>query len=389
MATFRFPVLTGLIGVTACVPPPEPATSQTSAYYLDCGEFACGQNGALLAGVPFYGLWLTGDENEEHVSYHRYAPSWDAIPSGPFRQLDVDGGRLRVWAAGDWRYGPLWLEGGILEVALSGKVFYVKIAKVNSGIASGTDAGEPFWTRDGIAGPDDLNAESYQLQWADPKGPLDTDGEPRFEDVCPHRTLPSDLWHNQIDAVIFEGEKYDLETKEIKSAPTEIGKAWFNIACAGSSPAKQYLMRRTTASAVPPTYVSTIDNDRQAMLRALAAEYCGNGVNFTRTGRRLRIQDHLPFSDGQGWLPREDPFGFTDDQLDDGTAILEAVWDAHGAVCLQTPRLLIWDPPVGSDPEIEKHIREDCKERPPKCTDLSWYPTAWTRHGQLRTAIPL
>src|SRR4029079_7487609 len=107
-------------------------------------------------------------------------------------------------------------------------------------------------------------------------------------------------WHNQIDAVIFEGDKYNLETKQITASPTQSQKGWFNIACAGSTPAKAYLMGRTSASGVPPLYVSAIDNDRQALVRALAAEYCGNGVNFTGSGHRLVMQDHLPIFDDKG-----------------------------------------------------------------------------------------
>lgn len=388
MATLRFFVVVGVAGLAACIPEPAPgpSTAEATAYVLDdCGEFACGQNGARIAGEPFFGLWLNGDENEAHVWFLHYAENLAAMKLGVYTPLDVDGGRLQAMIGGAWHKGPSFLEDGILLLAIGRKPFYVKIAHVRSGISGGADLGEPFWSRVASAG-----AETYQLQWAALDGPVDADGNPRFEDVCPHEVLDGDLWQNQIDAVIFEGEKYNLQTKQITATSTAVGKAWFNIACAGSTPAKQYLLRRATASAVLPTYTSTIDNDRQALVRAFAAEYCGNGVNFTRSGHRLVIQDHLPIFDGKGWIPREAPLGFSDDDVDDGLVTLEAVWDADHAVCLETPRLALADPIVPIDPDIEKHIDEACKEkRPPKCSDQSWFPHDWASHGQLLTATPL
>src|ERR1041384_198644 len=217
MATFRSLysgrlslVLAGLAGVTACISDPgEPApeTAQVSAYFRDdCGEFACGQNGARMGGVPFYGLWLNGDENEQHVRYLHYAQSLPALKLGLYQTLDVDGGHLRVWSGGTWASGPAALEGGILQLAIGRKGFYVKIAEVRSGTVTGEDIGEAFWSR--VGSPD---AETYQLQWAPVDGPVDANGNPRFEDVCPHDTLAG-YWGNQIDAVIFEGGKYNLQT---------------------------------------------------------------------------------------------------------------------------------------------------------------------------------
>ena len=260
----------------------------------------------------------------------------------------------------------------------------VKIAEVRSGTVGGDDIGERFWSRVTSA-----DAETYQLQWAALDGPVDADGNPRFEDVCPHETIDG-VWENEIDAVIFEGEKYNLQTKQIQTAPTTGNRAWLNIACAGSTPAKLYLLRRTTASGVLPLYMSAIDNDRQAMVRAYAAEYCGNGVNFTQSGHRLVIQDHLPIFDNRGWIPREAPVGFSDHDIEDGLVAIEAVWDANHAVCLETPRLALPDPVVPIDRNIERRIDEACKEaRPPKCSDQSWFPNDWTSHGQLMTATPL
>ena len=67
----------------------------------------------------------------------------------------------------------------------------------------------------------------------------------------------------------------------------------------------------------------------------------------------------------------------------------EAVWDAHGAVCLETPRLGVDDPNVPPEADIVGQIIAGCGALPPKCSDQPWYPDHWTDHGQLRTAMPV
>jgi hypothetical protein len=384
MATFRFLVLVGVVGMAGCIPEREAPTAiaaQTDASWRGCGDYGCGDNSPNVAGEPFWGLWLNGTENEAHVRYLHFARNLALMKIDAYTPLDVDGGRLRVWFGGAWQYGPSALENGILQIAIGRAKYYIKIAHVHSGTVGGTDLGEPFWTR--ITAP---RAETYELQWTSIDGPVDADGEPRFEEVCKQTTLDDHQWHNQIDAVIFEGEKYDLDTKEIELTPTAGSSAWFNIACEGSLPAKMYLTMRTTASNVVPGYVSTIDNDRQAMVHAWAAEYCGRGISFTQTGHKLLMQDHMPIFDGLGWLPREAPIGFTQDELEDKLVTVEAVWDGNGAVCLETPRLAVDDPKVPPDPDIEKHILDLCGSRPLPCSQYSWFPTKWFEHGKLVTA---
>ena len=373
--------------LAGCISAPAsaPATSSTSSNI--CG-LLCGDNGGLIDGIPFFGAWLpfapmTGP-GEPRVL--RFARSFPLMLSGTFAPIDVDGGRLRTRMGTTWLYGPANLENGVLLIAVGSGTYYVKIAKVNSGIVGGQDLGEPFWTT--IPG---ARAESYQLQWASTKAPVNANGAPAFQDVCPNIVpLDGDLWQNQIDAVVFEGDKYNLETTKISLPPTGDFVAWFNVACAGSLPAKMYLTRRASASNLAPTYTNTIADDRQAMVRAWAAEYCGNGVSFTQTGHKLLIQDHLPNLGQDGWLPREAPIGFSDEEVKNNSEVtLEAVWDASGAVCLETPRLQVDDgviPPL-SEEEIEAEILEKCGKRPPRCTELSWYPTKWTAHGKFRTAV--
>jgi hypothetical protein len=152
-----------------------------------------------------------------------------------------------------------------------------------------------------------------------------------------------------------------------------------------------FLTRRTAASSDGVTYVSTVDHDRQAMVRAFAGEYCGNGVSFTQTGHKLRIMDHMPFTDDQGWLPRQWPIGFPAWELvapSPGFAV-EAVWNKDHAVCLETPRLAVDDPNIPIEDGIEDRIAKECADhggRPPLCSEQSWFPGSWTDHGDLMTA---
>jgi hypothetical protein len=373
--------------LAGCIPAPEsePATSSTSANI--CG-FLCGDNGGLIDGIPFFGAYLPGAPivGKSDPRVLRFESSFSNMKLGIYAPIDVDGGRLRTRIAGNWRYGPAVLENGVLLIAVGLETYFVKIANVNSGTVGGMNLGEPFWT----TMPGD-RAETYQLQWAASDAPMNPSGEPLFQDVCPNIVeLDGDQWQNQIDAVVFEGEKYNLETTKISLTPTGDYVAWFNVACAGSLPAKMYLTRRASASNLPPAYVNTIADDRQAMVRAWAAEYCGNGVSFTQTGHKLLIQDHLPNLGQEGWLPKAEPIGFSDDEVkDDAEVTLEAVWDTGGAVCLETPRLAVDDgniPPV-PEAEIDADIIEKCGKRPPRCSEQAWYPGQWTSHGKFRTAV--
>src|SRR6185503_16742427 len=155
--------------LAGCVPAssPEPATSSATSAYT-CG-YMCGDNGALIDGIPFFGMYLQNApfqflSNEPHLL--RYARNWNDMQDAKYRQLDVDGGRLRMRLAGSWLYGPSNLENGVMLVGVGAAKYYVKIAHVHSGIVGGTDQGQRFWTT-----VTTRRAETYTLQWASPKEP--------------------------------------------------------------------------------------------------------------------------------------------------------------------------------------------------------------------------
>jgi hypothetical protein len=185
--------------------------------------------------------------------------------------------------------------------------------------------------------------------------------------VCGNVPLPGppDLWwwesmgQRTVDSFVFEGDRFDLAT--MTTAPVA-DPAWFNIGCAGHTLAKLHLTRNTLASnAAPPSPSPSptpshapTHEERQATLKMLVADYCGDGEPFTVAGQLLVWRGGLV-----------DYFA--------PAATLEARWDEHGAVCLDTPRMANPTTQEGADefPKIWAAIEERCDKAkiPPPCAN--------------------
>jgi hypothetical protein len=128
------------------------------------------------------------------------------------------------------------------------------------------------------------------------------------------------------DALIFRGDRYDPVSAKITTGID----SWINIACAGTAIAKMHLLRHTLAGSEGP--FSTTVSQRQAMLRMLTADYCGDGTAYTVDGHPLR------YADAGGWH-----HAYID--LSNGTDRhkVEGVWGPKGAVCLDRPRMVARD----------------------------------------------
>jgi hypothetical protein len=129
-------------------------------------------------------------------------------------------------------------------------------------------------------------------------------------------------------AVLFEGDRYDNAAKTVKEVPP--GGPWFNVACAGTAMLKMHLLRYTRASESTPVAVP----QRQALLKTLTADYCGDGRPFTVNGHPLIYTDALDLVPGV--LPDIEAL------LAKG-ATVEAIWGPEGARCLDVPRLVARD----------------------------------------------
>jgi hypothetical protein len=136
-------------------------------------------------------------------------------------------------------------------------------------------------------------------------------------------------------AILFGGDRYDSARKTV-TATGAATRGWFNIACAGTALAKLFLTRHTKASQTMRTTAA----ERQAMLKMLTGDVCGDGTSFTVH------REPLLWADANGLT-----------RFVVAPASLEAVWNEHGAVCLDTPRR----------PELAAAIAARCGARLPRC----------------------
>lgn len=140
------------------------------------------------------------------------------------------------------------------------------------------------------------------------------------------------------EAILFTGDRYDAARKTVTATKASTA-GWVNIACAGTALAKLFLVRHTEASQA----VATTREERQAMLKMFTADACGDGTPFTVHGQPLL------------WA---DAKGIT--RFPDSPLTLEAVWNEHGAVCMDQPRR----------PELAAAMNARCGPLP-RCTPQS------------------
>jgi hypothetical protein len=206
------------------------------------------------------------------------------------------------------------------------------------------------------------------------RDPADPDGTGPTTAICRGGALTSDPdWSGvEYSALVFSGDRYDRVRKTVSSTPP--GEAWFNLACAGTTMAKMHLLRHTAAGSFNRQGLdrSTTLDERQAMLKMLTADYCGDGRSFTEDGH------HLEYADAGGWYTN--PWGPFNGR---GTSF-EAIWGPDGAVCLDTPRLVIKDEIV-----CDPLKRELPLNRPPPCADLKKLAKlGWKALGHVASANP-
>jgi hypothetical protein len=175
-------------------------------------------------------------------------------------------------------------------------------------------------------------------------------------------------------AMVFEGDHYDD-----KHVVRRQKAGWFNLACFGTAAAKMHLLRYTRAGAEaghsrPPSF-----ERRTTMLRAITADYCGDGRSWTADGTPLV------------WTEKEQifPLGVQPDfaQLQRPGHLqhqVEAAWGPNGRLlCLNEPRRAApapagMTPPSCSIPGIDRTDVVQgpiaCKnaQRLPRCDAFQW-----------------
>ncbi|MEZ4452953.1 MAG: ADYC domain-containing protein [Nannocystaceae bacterium] len=123
---------------------------------------------------------------------------------------------------------------------------------------------------------------------------------------------PNSEGQNKEIVTLIAGETYDRDTNEIHSGMPR----WFSLACVGEAAYKMKLMDYHPRG----NRHASVDQ-RQATLRMITADYCGDGTAYTVDGTPV------------GWRNADESVVPTvaEDEL-------EAKWGPDGALCLDTPR---------------------------------------------------
>jgi|GEM_PF-7038401 len=151
------------------------------------------------------------------------------------------------------------------------------------------------------------------------------------EPLCGNAEIDDPAWGNLDNyAAVFEGDRYNganlTVTSDDHPAPPVVvtngggERRWFNLGCAGYAGAKLLALRQTSASATD-SYRTPLE-ERQALVKALTGDVCGDGQALTETGTPLYYR-----VESGGWN-----FGCV-------IKAMEAVWDENGAVCVNEFRL--------------------------------------------------
>ncbi|MBZ5709734.1 ADYC domain-containing protein [Nannocystis pusilla] len=144
-------------------------------------------------------------------------------------------------------------------------------------------------------------------------------------------------------ATVLAGETYDLDAKTVEPGRDR----WFTIACAGSAAAKLRLMNYGPHADFDGEGHPASAEQRQATLKMLTADYCGDGDGYTHNHVALQWQN------SGGTVVSPGPWG-----------VPEAIWGPDGALCLDATRL--------ADADVACAL--------PACEDLSLADGEWATY---------
>ncbi len=290
-------------GTLGCADLPEDQLATTEQAFIDCDPWICGSNSPIIDTYRFHELNTRGLPNDEGFSVV------SLLQGSMSYQLLVQHGRIIG------RSGSIHIHGAALqgaEIRLrhnpTGRTFPVRIHRVGTVQTFARLGGTP------------RVLETYELEWGYMNGNAPPTG---WRNLCSHipaRTSPDVLGMNTSHALVFEGERIDRDAKTIDPV---IDPSWFNIGCAGHALAKLAINGHTEAGKQAYGFQTTIP-ERQAFLKMLAGDYCGNGMVFTVAGQPLQWMD---------W------HGYTQYTMAPFNLELEARWGPDGATCLNTPRV--------------------------------------------------
>lgn len=324
------------LGVAACISDPEvggePVAGSVELAGTEdpCRANVCGANAAMLGGVELWQLDLLArpDGGDVRITgVHRR----DGAPM-----------RLRLAGDGDRLVGVDPATGAVIaeRAALEGTKLLVsaKLAPYEITVKRVAPGEQQFWVGA------QLPIETYEL-WSRslPGG--------RELPLCSRGARDPSQNH----AMAFGGDLYDRETLSVTTGPSARG--WVNIACANSARYKMHKIGHTSAAQARLGIQTTLAQ-RRAMFNAWTGNVCGTGEVLTR---------RVPIT------VRESLGLFESAVHDAPMSWVEAIWDEHGAVCLDDFRL-------EQDGEL---LSAACGGAPPSpCSALTGL---WTTHGHVQT----
>lgn len=367
-----------IAALAACTVATDPRTGEAEQSIVPdptCDDFICGGNSPTIGdGVIFDELNSDGWPDRHNVrilgaTYHDPGTGTD-IPV----KLVADHARLTAVTGGGTTYG------GFQLTHVSFKVWGPS-GQYNAEIAEVSQEALHFWANDPartIPPADDQHQflEFYRIiAW--PIGGSHQDAQP----LCRGNVARQPDWGKywapvEHSALVFEGDRYDPQHKIVSDAAWST--PWFNLACAGTAPAKMMLMRYTNAGAFGhdgfPWY-TTQRRERQAMLKMFTADYCGTGQAFTIDGQPLI------WWEAHHWYDETPLLGLGAPRP---VASVEALWDENGALCLTTTRMTV--PYTGPSTTTEE-VRKACPDKPlPDCpSDLK----GWEKSAVVLTLNPV
>jgi hypothetical protein len=284
----------------------------TRALYEDprtCDSWGCGNNSASLGGVAFHELNVKGEPNDQGLVVDSFS--------------DSDGNPLGLVVTRDQLYGVQTggspLSGTALELSTialhdsDGTDWILRIRHVDE-----TQA----WVPQTVLGNDPPPVPVYQFDYYRADHPLTANEDGTL--LCPPSDEPL-VSNYKGTAIIFTGDRYDARAKTVSESGLE--SAWFNIGCEKTAVAKMHLLQHTLAAG---DHQVTKVEQRQAVLKMITADYCGNGVSYTMNGHVLR------YKWAQSWEPLN-PHSPPLMPLDSDS--IEAYWNSERAICLSRPRL--------------------------------------------------
>jgi hypothetical protein len=252
---------------------------------LGCGN-DCGSNDPEVNGTPVPDFDRAGAPNDAGVTFVRIRHPSDLQTQ---YVLATPNGEL-VARNGNNEYSGMGLVGFQLEFLVNGSTRVMEFTKYDP-------TSFPMWTTNGGILP------AYGMAYFD-------QASESWKNVCPEFADSPD----QAYVTVLVGERYDLESKDV--IPNT--GTWITLACNNQAAFK---MKRLGYGPAGHQGVTKTPAQRQATLKMITADYCGDGWSFTVSGTQV------------GWRNASNSV-----DMENPNHAIEARFDSEGAVCLSNPR---------------------------------------------------